>query len=107
MIDDQKEPARVPWVGIDNVNSAYRATRHLLELGHRRIAYILGPRNYYCVVERYQGYCQALQDAGVTPDPELLLQGCFDVPSGCQCAATLFARDRNTWPTAILLQAFA
>lgn len=101
MIDDQEKPTSIPWVGIDNVSSAYKATRYLLELGHRRIAHILGPQTYHCAIERHQGYCQALQDAGITPDPELFLQGRFDVTSGRQCAAMLFARDRSTWPTAI------
>jgi LacI family transcriptional regulator len=101
MIDDQEEPANIPWVGIDNMGSAYKATRYLLELGHRRIAHIQGPQKYHCAIERYQGYCQALQDAGITPDPEMLLLGSFDVASGRQCASMLFARDRSTWPSAI------
>jgi LacI family transcriptional regulator len=101
MIDDQEEPASIPWVGIDNIASAYKATRYLLELGHRRIAHILGPQTYYCAIERHQGYCQALRDAGIAPDPELLLQGSFDIASGRQCATMLFSRDRDTWPSAI------
>jgi LacI family transcriptional regulator len=101
MIDDQEEPGHIPWVGIDNFASAYKATRYLLELGHRHIAHVMGPETYFCAVERYQGYCQALQDAGVTPDPELLLRGSFDTVSGRQCATMLFSRDRSSWPGAI------
>ncbi len=100
-IDDQRETAKLPGIGVDNVASAYEATRHLLDLGHRRIAHILGPQNYSCAVERYQGYCQALQDAGISPDPTLLLQGAFEPASGRQCAALLFSRDRRDWPTAL------
>ncbi len=102
-IDDQAEPATLPWVGVDNVASAYEATRHLLDLGHRRIAHILGPQNYYCSVERYQGYCQALQDAGVSVDPTLLLQGTFTPASGRECAEMLFSWNRRDWPTAIFV----
>ena len=101
MIDDQKEPMYVPWVGIDNVSGAYQATRHLLDLGHTRIAYMQGPQSYCCVTERYQGYCQALQEADITPDPALLLQGSFDLASGRACAQDLFARDKAVWPSAI------
>jgi LacI family transcriptional regulator len=107
MIDDQEEPAAgtgpsgIPWVGIDNQSSAYAATRYLLELGHQRIAHILGPKSYYCVMERYQGYCQALREAQIAPDPEWLLQGEFDAASGRRCAALIFSRDRQDWPTAI------
>ena len=66
-----------------------------------RIAYILGPSNYYCAIERYQGYCQALQDAGISPDPTLLLQGHFETASGRQCASLLFSRDKSECPGAI------
>jgi LacI family transcriptional regulator len=101
MIDDQEAPGSMPWVGVDNVASAYEATRHLLELGHRRIAHIMGPQTYYCAAERYQGYCQALQDAGIAPDPTLLLRGEFEITSGRQCATELFSRDKASWPSAI------
>lgn len=101
MIDDQKKPVNVPWVGIDNVASAYTATRHLLELGHRRIAYIQGPEHYVCAIERSQGYVQALRDAGIEPDPKLIFRGCFDTPSGRECASALFSRERSAWPSAI------
>lgn len=102
-IDDQTEPATLPWVGVDNISGAYAATRHLLDLGHTRIAHILGPQNYYCAVERYQGYCRALQDAGISIDQTLLVHGTFEPASGRRCAATLFARERRDWPTAIFV----
>ncbi len=102
-IDDQAEPATLPWIGVDNISSAYEATRHLLDLGHRRIAHILGPQNFFCAVERFQGYCQALQDAGISLDPTLLLQGTFEPATGRRCATTLFSRDRQDWPTAVFV----
>ncbi len=105
MINDQEQPAQFPfpWVGIDNAAGAYQATRHLLDLGHRRIGHILGISQYYCSAERYHGYCQALQDAGITPDPAWVLQGNFDLPSGRACALELFGRARSTWPEAIFV----
>ena len=103
MIEDQEAPGNIPWVGIDNVSSAYTATNHLIELGHRRIAHILGPQHYHCAIERYQGYRQALEDAGIAPDPGLLLQGRFEPASGRQCATELFSRDRSEWPSAIFV----
>jgi LacI family transcriptional regulator len=101
MIDDQEKLEHVPRVGIDNFANAYEATHHLLELGHRRVAHIQGPLAYVCCNERYQGYVQALQEAGITPDPRLVFQGRFDSPSGHECAAELFSRDRASWPSAI------
>ncbi len=101
VIDDQEKPQYIPWVGIDNVSSAYEATRYLLGLGHRRIAYFQGPAQYYCVAERSQGYLQALQEAGIAPDPALIFQGRFDEASGRECAAELFSRAKEVWPSAI------
>jgi len=103
MIDDQETPTRIPWVGIDNKMSAYTATRYLIELGHTRIAHIRGPESYYWAIERYNGYRQALQDAGITPDPTLLLQGGFEPIHGLHCAEALFSREKATWPDAIFV----
>lgn len=101
IIDDQEKPMYIPWVGIDNVNGAYEATRYLLELGHRRIAYFQGPEHYYCARERYQGYLKALQESNIAPDPDLLFHGRFDEPSGRECARELFARPKEQWPSAL------
>ncbi len=101
MIDDQENPITTPWVGVNNFVSAYEGIRYLLDLGHKRIAHISGPQNYHCAVERYQGYCQALQDANIPIDPLLLQQGTFEPISGRQCAMALFSQDRSVWPTAI------
>ncbi len=103
MINDQEEPTSIPWIGVDNRTSAYKAVTYLLECGHTHIAHIQGPQNYYCAIERAQGYHQALQDAGITPDPTLLLQGGFTIDSGRYCAEQLFSREKDTWPSAIFV----
>src|SRR2546421_11294372 len=43
VIDDQDVPSNAPWVGTDNLIGAYTIVRHLIQLGHRRIAHIQGP----------------------------------------------------------------
>lgn len=67
--------------------------------GHRRIAHIKGPASYQCLQERYQGYCQALTEAGLNSDPTLVVQGDFEEASGQAAAHILFARAER--PTAI------
>lgn len=99
VIDDQHVPARVPWVGADNRLGAYTAVRHLLQLGHRRIAHIQGPLSYQCSHERYQGYTQALLEYGLTPDPALVMEGDFEIPSGRAYARQLLSLEQR--PTAI------
>ena len=100
VIDDQVAQT-TPWVSADNVTGAYLAVRHLVRLGHRRIAHIQGPPEYLVSQDRYNGYRQALLEAGITPDPALVLQGDFLPLSGRTCASTFFEMPVETRPTAI------
>ncbi len=99
LIDDQGSHPDLPWVGTDNRYGAYLAVKHLLGLGHRRIGHIRGL--YACSEERFQGYCDALREAGITPDPALVLQGDFAPASGQACARAFFAMPER--PTAIFV----
>ncbi len=62
-------------VTTDYRSGAYKATRHLLEQGRRRIVYIQGLTDTYHENERYAGYSQALQEAGLSAIPELIVAG--------------------------------
>jgi LacI family transcriptional regulator len=100
IIDDQ-EVQVTPWVGADNTTGAYNAVRHLIKLGHRRIAHISGPSEYLVSHDRYNGYRQALLEADIPPDPALILEGNFLPPSGRTCASKLFELPPQKRPTAI------
>jgi LacI family transcriptional regulator len=67
---------------IDNYAGAYAVTRHLIEVGHRRIALIRGGWANHDARERARGYRQALEDGGVSWSPELEVEGDFTEPSG-------------------------
>jgi LacI family transcriptional regulator len=56
----------------DNVTAGYQATRHLLQLGHRRVALLAGPRKYRSLVDRQEGYLDALAEFGIPIDAALL-----------------------------------
>jgi LacI family transcriptional regulator len=64
----------LPYVGQDNANGARKATRHLIALGHTRIAFFGGDEAITTRQERYQGYCQALRAAGLPVLPDLLFE---------------------------------
>lgn len=100
IIDDQRGQT-TPWVGADNVTGAYIAVRHLIGLGHQRIAHIMGPQKYLVSHERFNGYRQALLEAGIIPNPELVLEGDFMPPTGRTCASKLFELPVDKRPTAI------
>ncbi|TDC19671.1 LacI family transcriptional regulator [Streptomyces sp. 8K308] len=68
---------------------AVLATRHLLELGHRRVAFVGGPASVDSGRERFAGFVQALAERGLEPDPESVLRGPYEVPFGDQAVARL------------------
>ncbi len=59
-------------VSIDNFQAAQLATLHLIELGHRHIAFVTGPIRTVNRLQRLEGYRQALQSAGIEYDPGLV-----------------------------------
>lgn len=61
-------------IACDNVNGGYQATKHLLDLGRRKIAF-LGHNSHRCpeFAARYAGYCDAHAEAGIAPRAELRL----------------------------------
>lgn len=100
VIDDQQE-YQLPWIGIDNVVGAQLATRHLVELGHRRIAHIKGPENFLVSHQRAEGYRLALTEAGIPYDPNLMLPGNFLAASGREGMLHLLGLPSDQRPTAI------
>ncbi|CAG6394642.1 LacI family DNA-binding transcriptional regulator [Streptomyces cocklensis] len=70
-------PEGVPWVGATNWPGGLAATRHLVRLGHRRIAVIGGPPHRLASRARVDGYRSALEEAGLPYDPALVRYGDF------------------------------
>ena len=62
-------------VSVDNQHGGYLATRHLIERGHCRIGYVSGPAHHSNDTERLAGYRQALDEAGITFNPDLVVPG--------------------------------
>lgn len=90
---------RGPWVGIDNEAAARVMTRRLIDLGHRRIGFVIGHKGFRVSEQRLGGYMDALRECGIPLDGSLLQQGWFDFRSGQAAAEALL--DRRNSPTAI------
>ncbi|MET8908320.1 LacI family DNA-binding transcriptional regulator [Micromonospora sp. NPDC004551] len=92
-----------PCIRIDDVAAARTATRHLLDLGHTRIAHISGDPDdelaFTTHLDRRRGYQEALRAAGIRPDPSLDVESQFTVDGGTRATAELLARGEP--PTAI------
>ena len=75
----------------DNVEGARLATKHLIDLGHRQIAFITGDPKHPDAVDRLQGYRKALEAAGIRFDTALVAEGGFFEASGLQALGDLMA----------------
>jgi len=98
-VDRRVEDIEADAVLSDNVDGAYKATRHLIERGHRRIGLILGIKGATTTEERLAGYRKALDEAGIPFTEELVTYGGYRIEGG-QRAAERFLSLSET-PTAI------
>lgn len=73
----QLDAPQVRAFALDQEAGGHLATRHLISLGHRRIAHIAGPGDHTDATERRAGYERALREAGLPVLPELVAQGDF------------------------------
>lgn len=86
-------------VGATNWAGGLEATRHLIDLGHRNIAYVGGPRGSACDVARTHGYLAAMEQAGLRVGLDEVLHGPFTFEHGLE--AGLAVLSHPTRPTAI------
>ncbi|MBN2811464.1 MAG: LacI family DNA-binding transcriptional regulator [Spirochaetales bacterium] len=90
-----------PAVRVDNFGAARTMVNHLAALGHRRIGCIaVGDHDENIGKLRREGYRAALEDSGISYDPELVVTGDFEYPSGKKGAEKLM-EDAEKRPTAI------
>jgi DNA-binding LacI/PurR family transcriptional regulator len=101
VIDPPQEPGEeIRSVGTTNWQGGMSATRHLIELGHERIAIIGGPDGLWSTRARLAGYRAALDAAGLTAGPDLVVRDWFSVGGGRRQADRLLALPSP--PTAIV-----
>lgn len=77
----------------EELSASQAVTRHLLELGHRRIAYLTGPVVTPWARERFEGYRRALREADLDVDDRLVFQAGGTIEDGAK-AALQFADER-------------
>lgn len=88
-----------PSVRTDNVNGARMAISHLLEIGHRKIAYLDGPTGNVLSTSRLEGTVNELEAANLELPPEWIFDGDFSIDSGVKAAKRFL--ELKSRPTAV------
>ncbi len=94
-----RQPNRTPVMRMDDREAAMEITRHLIGFGHRRIAFIGGPVGHNASTGRIEGYRQAMADADLAIDDDMLAFGNYSLRSGLEAARRLIATKNR--PTAV------
>lgn len=89
----------IPCVFVDDRDAAYATTEHLIQLGHTRIGFLWGRKQYRSSTERYKGYEQALRRYTINPIKELVVEGDYTFDDGFRGARQLLGLAKP--PTAI------
>ncbi len=82
-------------VNSDNFNGAYKATKHLIDYGHREIAHICGDMKKYSGFKRLEGYKKAMKEAKLPMKEEYMAYGDFDEDGGFKSAEKLLKKKNN------------
>jgi len=93
-------PRDIAAVSAAHFAGARSITRHLVDLGHRRVGVIAGPHNWLASEARLAGHASALANVGVLPDTELVRSGGATAQFGYQAAGELL--DLPQRPTALI-----
>ncbi len=99
LLNRDVEGLPVDRVLVDNRMGAYAATRHLIDLGHRRIGYVTARHDISTVWERLAGYRAALEEVGMAYDPRLVCRVAIDPEAAAKATERLL--DRRPRPSAL------
>ncbi len=81
-LDRKPHRSEYSYFASDNFKGGYLATKHLLNLGHRKIGHLSGPMSLVSSAERLKGYKAALREYKIKYDPQLIFEGDFELQSG-------------------------
>ena len=89
-------------ITVDHRKSMFQATTHLIDLGHKRIAFLSGPSKSNNSLNRRSGIVDALANAGLKLDPDLCLGSFPDVDGGFQSMISLLSLPKEKQPSAVI-----
>jgi LacI family transcriptional regulator len=86
-------------IEIEELVASYNVTKHLLQLGHKKIAYLTGPPAAPWAHERFEGYRRAFREAGLEVDDKLVFAAGSTLEDGAKAALQMLNEDCH--PTAV------
>ena len=99
LINNQSGNPQFHTIAVDNIGGAMLATRHLVDLGHKRIAYVGDRSGFQSDTDRFHGYRQALEQSGLLFEQSLVAAGDGKLEGATAAAQDLLRRDPR--PTAV------
>ena len=94
-----RQPENTPVMRLDDRLAVMEIVNHLIDHGHKQIAFIAGPAGHNASTGRREGYLDAMANAGLRVSPDLIAEGDYSLRSGLEAARLLL--DSSTRPTAI------
>ncbi len=91
----------IPAVLVDDETCCRAQTRYLIEMGHRRLAYIAGPKGNYNEVKRYPGFLAETAAAGLAPEDIVRFEGSYDFASGVAAGEAFLKLEQR--PTGVVV----
>ena len=82
LLDRKLEGLHIDSVAVNNIEGSYKATSHLIKLGHRKIGIIHGPKTITTGGDRLEGYKMALKDHNIPFDSKYIKEGNFKQEGG-------------------------
>lgn len=98
---EYSEEVNIPYITIDNYNAGYKAVKHLLSIGRKRIALINSDNKFQYARLRQQGYKKAIEEAGLEYKEEYVINGELDFESGQRAMKQLLSLEIK--PDAVFL----
>jgi DNA-binding LacI/PurR family transcriptional regulator len=102
VVNRRVEQKKFASITIDFEEASYRATKYLLNLGHKKIAYLGGYGIYDASQARFRGVEKALSDSGLVIPPQWRINSFPNIGGGFQAMSSLLAIDSTDLPTAVV-----
>lgn len=100
-LDRGIEGTTMSSVIFDSLNAGYKITQHLIDLGHKKIAFIAGYPDAYDSLHRQHGFYKAMEDNQLDVPDNYLVEGLFDEKATYE-AITRFIKEGNELPDAFV-----